>query len=154
MKAYFLSVICGAILCGIVTSLLEKNGASGKLLKLISGTVLTFTVLAPIAEVKLEDMTFLMTDVQEEGEAVASMGRTHSVDAMAVIIKRETEAYILDKARELQADLDICIFLDGDLKPSSVTLQGRVSGSNRQKIEHMITRDLGIPKEDQIWKVS
>ena len=154
MKAYFLSVICCAILCGIVTSFLEKKGASGKLLKLISGIVLTFTVLAPIAEVKLEDMTFFITDIQEDGEAVASIGQAHSLDAMAAIIKRETEAYILDKARELQTDLDICISLNADLKPSTVTLEGKITELNRQKIEHMIARDLGIPKEDQIWKVS
>lgn len=154
MREYFISVICGAILCSVVSSLLDKKSTSGKILKLISGTVLTFTILAPVAEVKLEDMTFFMTDIQEEGKAVASMGQAQSLEAMAVIIKQETEAYILDKARELNADLDICISLDADLKPRSVTLEGRISDFNRHKIEQIITRDLGISKEDQIWKVS
>jgi len=154
MRDYFLSVICCAVLCGIVTSLPEKNGTSAKLLKLISGILLTFTVLAPVAEVKLEEISFLVTDIQEEGEAVASMGRNHSLEAMAAIIKQETEAYILDKAGVLQGDLKVQVSLDSELKPNGVVLQGEITESGRRQLEHIIARDLGITKEDQVWKVS
>lgn len=154
MREYFLSVICCAVLCGIATSIPEKNGTASKLLKLISGILLTFTVLAPVAEVKLEEISFFVTDIQEEGEAVASMGLTHSLDAMAAIIKQETEAYILDKAGDLQGNLEVQVFLDSELKPNGVVLQGEIPESGRRQLEHIIARDLGITKEDQIWKVS
>lgn len=154
MKEYFLSVICAAILCAVATSLLEKKTGSGKLLKLISGTVLTFTVLAPVAEVKLEDLTFYLEDLSAEGEAVASMGQTQYSAAMASIIKQETEAYILDKARDLQGELTAEVSLDTECIPSSVILAGQISAQGKQELEKIIARDLGIAKEDQQWKVS
>ena len=154
MKAYFLSVICTAILCGIVNSLLEKKNTSGKLLKLVSGIVLSFTVLSPVAEIKLNDLSFFLEDLKEEGEAVASMGKTQYFDAMASIIKQETEAYILDKARDLEGELSVQVFLDSEGIPSSVILSGQISAQAKSELEQIIARDLGISKEDQQLKVS
>ena len=154
MKAYFLSVICTAILCGIVNSLLEKKNTSGKLLKLVSGIVLTFTVLSPVAEIKLDDLSFFLEDLKEEGEAVASMGKTQYFDTMASIIKQETEAYILDKARDLKGELSVQVFLDSEGIPSSVILSGQISAQAKSELEQIIARDLGISMEDQQWKVS
>ena len=154
MKAYFLSVICTAILCGIVSTLLDRKNTSGKLVKLISGLILTFSVLSPVAEIKLDDLSFFLEDLTDEGEAVASMGQTQYFDAMAAIIKQETEAYILDKARDLNVDLSVQIILDAECVPRSVSLTGQISDQARSELEKIIARDLGISKEDQQWKVS
>ena len=154
MREYFLSVICCAILCSIIRAVTDKKSTSGKLLKLISGVVLTFTVLAPVAEVKLEEISFYLSDLSAEGEAVASMGRAHAVDAMEAIIKQETEAYILDKANALHIELEVHVCLDEDMKPSAVNLTGKIPESERKQLAHIIARDLGIAKEDQHWKVS
>lgn len=154
MREYFISVICCAIFCGIINSMVDTKNTSGKLLKLISGTVLTFTVLSPVAEVKLRDLSFYFDDLSLEAEAAARIGQERSTEAMAAIIMQETEAYILDKANALQENIRVQISLNAECVPCAVALTGEISTSGRLELEKIIARDLGIAKEDQMWNVS
>ena len=152
MKEYILSVICAAVLCGIVADLAEKKGASANILKLICGVFLSFTVIRPITEVKLEDFSFFTADITQDAFQAADLGQTNSYQEMAAIITSEVTAYILDKAADYPGELTVDVVLDADLIPRSVTLTGDISPAGKLQLEQSIEQDLGIAKEDQIWK--
>ena len=154
MKAYFLSVICSAILCGILTGLLEKKETPGKILRLICGVFLSFTVIRPITDVKLDSLSLINDAWISEGEAASATGADSSAQAIRAIIKQETGAYILDKAISLDGERAAEVILDEACIPCGVVLEGKISSQGKQKLEQLIAEDLGIPKEEQIWNVS
>ena len=74
-------------------------------------------------------------------------------DALRQIIKTETEAYILDKAAQFDLQLDVQVALTDDVMPvpESVQLTGSVSPYVKSRLQILISNDLGIPKEQQLW---
>ena len=81
----------------------------------------------------------------------AAMGENLARDSMADIIKEETEAYILDKAADLHANLRVEVAVGEDNLPAAVTISGEASPYARRQIQAMIANDLGISKENQKW---
>lgn len=154
MKNYFLCVICGAVLCAIVTDLLDQKGASGKLLKCICGVFLITTVLRPISDLQPDPLDFSIAGIREAAAEAAAMGTDSTQQATAFIIKQETQSYIGDKAISLGGDLTVDIQLDEALCPCTATLSGEISPEGKQKLEQILQDTLGIAKEDQIWNLS
>ena len=88
----------------------------------------------------------------DDAEDAAAMGENLARDSMADIIKEETEAYILDKAADLHANLRVEVAVGEDNLPAAVTISGEASPYARRQIQAMIANDLGISKENQKWK--
>ena len=86
-----------------------------------------------------------------DAEDAAAMGENLARDSMADIIKEETEAYILDKAADLHANLRVEVAVGEDNLPAAVTISGEASPYARRQIQAMIANDLGISKENQKW---
>lgn len=87
----------------------------------------------------------------DDAEDAAAMGENLARDSMADIIKEETEAYILDKAADLHANLRVEVTIGEDNLPAAVTISGEASPYARRQIQAMIANDLGISKENQKW---
>lgn len=87
----------------------------------------------------------------DDAEDAAAMGENLARDSMADIIKEETEAYILDKAADLHANLRVEVAVGEDNLPAAVTIFGEASPYARRQIQAMIANDLGISKENQKW---
>lgn len=153
MREYLLSVTAAAMLCGIVGALTGEKGSQGGLVKLISGLFLCFTVISPIAEVKISDFSDFASDILTEGELAAQEGEDYSAQALRQIISDETRAYIMDKARTYGAEIDVKVTLSEDETPvpESCTISGSVSPYVRQQLKKMLISDLGIPEENQTW---
>ena len=69
----------------------------------------------------------------------------------AEIIKQRTEAYILDRASAMDAQIKVSVSLGKDGIPKSVRITGRISPMNRSRLTDVIAADLGIPREQQEW---
>lgn len=130
-----------------------KKGTHAALLRLIGGLFLTFTVIAPIADVELEEILDVPWDFAVQGNAIAEEGQQYAQDQLHGIIKDRCEAYILDKALALQAQLQVEVMLSQDEipVPASVRLQGSISPYARNALQQWLQDDIGIPKERQIW---
>lgn len=150
---YIVSVSAAAIFCGILKSILPSKGACGSILRLLTGIFLSFAVIRPLAQVNIGALPVLSHTYLSEAEAAALDGEVFSRDALADIIKSRTEAYILDKARLLQAELTVSVTLSGDMPPVpvSVRLSGNLSPYARSRLAEILQRELGIAKENQIW---
>lgn len=153
IREYLLSVTAAALLCGIIQSLAgEKSGSAG-ILRLVCGIFLSLTVIRPVSEIHLDELSLFPSDIIQDAEFAAEEGADYAKQAMARLIKEEAEAYILSKAQALRADLSVKIIVSTDDPPIpiAVTLTGNVSPSIRKQLGMMMESDLGIPKEDQKW---
>lgn len=153
MREYLLSVTAAAMLCSVVTALMGEKGSLAGLVKLICGLFLCFTVIAPIAEIRIADFTDLASDLLTEGEQAAQDGEDYSQQALRQIISDETRAYIMDKARTYGAEIQVEVELtDADPPtPESCIISGHISPYVRQQLKKMLETDLGIPEENQTW---
>ena len=151
VRQYILTVTAAALLCAILQQVMPPSGLNGSLIKLVSGIFLAFVVISPVKDVDFGDFRVYLQDYAMEGENLSAVGEDLSADAMARIIKNQTEAYILDKAEALSVVLTVDVELNTALAPDSVRLSGNVSPYARSVLERVLTEELGIAREDQIW---
>ena len=149
-RQYVLSLTAAALLGGILLSCVPE-GSTGKVLKLVCGILLTVTALKPLRQIRLPDLDALTGEYRQQAEAVTAMGQEMARLETREGIRNALEAYILDKAAELGMDVTPEVFLDESGIPVSVRLEGDHSSGMRQKIQTIITNDLGIPGEAQKW---
>lgn len=153
MKQYLLSVVTAAIISGIVTKLLGSKGTQGAIGKLIAGLFLAFTVISPLRSVSIQDLTSFTVSYSEAAECAVETGKNLTLQAMRASIKENCEAYILDKARSLNAELEVDVTVSEEDVPTPVAikLSGNVAPNAKSTLSRIITEDLGIPKEEQKW---
>lgn len=146
---YAVTVASAAILCGIILSLVQGNGQK-EILKLLCGVFLTVTALSPFTRLSLPDLSDIALAESLQGSEVAAQGEIIAREAMADIIKSETEEYILDKAAALSMELEVQVLIRDGI-PSAVHLHGNAPPHRIKQLERIITEELGISKENLRW---
>lgn len=149
-KHYVLSVIVCALCCGMVSQILPDN-KSKALIRLISGTILAIAVLHPLSDINLS--TFLLESSLdfEAAEYWTAQGKEAAEIANEEYIMASCEAYILDKARRLGAEIHLHIILDENRIPSFAEIEGAVAPDVQIQLQNILSEDMGIPKENQTW---
>lgn len=152
LRQYIISVVTAALLCGIVTGMVQE-GKLRELIKFVCSLFLAITILYPITGFNVDELTAFSIDFSNEATAAASSGKKRAQESTADIIKAECEAYILDKAHELDAELIVEITVSDDDPPIPIaaSISGNVSPYIRLQLEEIIQEDLGITKENQSW---
>lgn len=150
MREYILSICAAAIMASILGALAGK-GTVGSLLKMLSGLFLAVTVMGPLVRLELPDPASWIEDYSSAGRAAAEAGEELASEYAASIISAELEAYILDKAAILGADLEVEVSLDSSGIPKTVTLIGKVPPDAREELSRCLDRELGIGEEAQAW---
>ena len=153
IRGYLLSVVAAAVISGIVKRLMGDKGNQGAVAKLLTGIFLALTVVSPLAKVEVGRLADIVGAYRADGLAAAAVGEEMTRQALAESIKAQSEAYILDKAAALEVALTVEIEMtDTDIPvPYRIRLSGQVSPYAKNKLSGIITEDLGIEKERQIW---
>ena len=153
LRSYFLSVISAALITAIVRRLMGDKGTAAAVCKLMSGLVLTFTVLSPLVNLNLSGMNGFTDAYAYDAQQAVTLGAQISADALEKSIKEKTEAYILDKAKQYDAELSVQVMLTDETipKPKSVVISGSISPYAKNALQNIIRTDLGVDKEYQIW---
>ena len=149
-RQYVLSMTAAALLGGILLSCVPE-GSGRKILRLVCGILLTVTALKPLGQLRLPNLDAMSGEYRQQAEAAVAVGQEMARLEAREGIHKALEAYILDKAAELGVDVTPEVFTDESGIPVSVRLEGDVSSGMRQKIQTIITNDLGIPGEAQKW---
>lgn len=155
IRQYVLRLVCAAMASGIVLSLM-KQSALKEQIRLICGLFLTYSILSPLIGLELPALPTLSVYTRE-GETAVSVGQNYAQKAQAQYISKACEAYILDKAEQLELSLRVEVTVaekEAVLRPDSVTLEGEVTPEAKEKLAESITEELGIPKENQQWSTS
>ena len=153
IREYLIGVVAAALVCGIVTALINGKTAIGLSVKLIAGLLMVLAVIRPIMSISLDGLLAWTDDIRGDGMDYVSTGELVANDAYRLSIKQQVEAYILDEAKALDCTLSVEVILsDEDIPvPKTVKLSGEVSPYARQVITTLLTERLGIEREDQIW---
>ena len=120
----------------------------------MTGLLLTITVMQPLRSVNKGWLENISLDIDLGASEAVAYGHEESQKALSAIIKENTAAYILQKASSLNAQICVEVRVSSDTIPipDSVLVSGTVSPYTRQQLQTWIEKDLGIPKENQIWR--
>ena len=151
-SGYVVSIISVCIVISIIRNLTSGHH-SDSIICVICGIVVTITVIAPLAKVRLSDISDQIDYVRTDADLLVQAGADQSQQQLRSIITDEIAAYILEKAETLGANLTVEVMLDDSSipVPSGVRIRGNISPYNREKLSSIIQQDLGIPTEAQIW---
>ena len=152
---YIISVITAATILTISTSLLKENGSITSLLtKLIAGLFLLITVLSPIIQIKIPELSEYLVIIDADASEFVTQGNRSTQLELASIIKEQSKAYILEEATKLGVNISLDVILSEELTPIPVSavISGKISPYAKQKLSQIIANDLGISKENQLWK--
>lgn len=150
LRQYILSVTAAAILCGAAVSL-SPEGTARELIRFVAGALLTVCLLRPLVGARWE-LALPRLDTSA-GEELAAQGENQAAQAVADIIKAQLQAYILDKAAALGAEVEVELTLEEGVLPvpREATIRGTAAPYARQQLEKILSSQLGIPKERQQW---
>ena len=153
IRSYLLSIIVAALICSILSALPGKNGTLNAIRKTLCGVFMSVTLISPLTALRIPDLDQYLDTFRWEASDAVQTGELMSRQTAAQIIKQQTATYILDKAKELGASLEVTVTLsDGQPQtPCAVTISGMVSPYLRQRLTDLIEEDLQIKKEDQHW---
>ena len=149
MKAYAMTVICAAFILSILSALAPEG--PGKETRRLAGTIfLVLTVLAPLGRSRLPALD--LTTLTGEGEKVAQVGKAQYEAAYSAGITERLEAYILTKAAALGLEPQVRVALGPEGMPQWVELTAEAEPQIREMLSGQLVRELGLKREDVIWK--
>lgn len=146
-KGYVLEILTVAFSCRILLQLLPKK----ELTELVCGVLLTVVLLQPFTRLRPEDFPDIRQYLPESPESLLAAGTEAAEAAKSTYISDRYEAYILDKAKAMGADIQPEVQIDEDWLPVSVRIQGSMDPQIQKQLEHILIRDMGITKENQQW---
>ncbi len=154
IKNYLLSVTAAALLCSIATKLIGAGSAHKQLIQTAAGLILLFTVIQPLAQIRLDNPLDWVYDFSNQASDAAQTGQLQANSELSACIKQQAEAYILDKAASYGAEVQVEVILREDALPVpvSVIITADVSPYVKVQLRNMLEQDFGITGENQIWK--
>lgn len=153
IKDWMLGIVSAALICAAATSLIKSGDASGKMAKMLLGLFMALAVFQPMVDIRFDDIWQIGDEVWQQGQSSADTGKNAASHAWAEGIKASAEAYILDKAKNFDAQLTVNVTVDASSPPrlNGVQLSGQVSPYARKLLGDIIANELGIAEEDQQW---
>lgn len=152
-KEYIFTVLTAAVICGCITFFFGKKKTYGKLISMLCGLFMVITVISPWTNMDFSNVFSFADSINTDGTNIARSGQENAYNALSAIIIDACEAYILEEAKNLGADIQITVTLSEDEYPvpQKIAIEGNVSPYAKAKLTTMIEGDVGIPKERQIW---
>lgn len=153
IRQYLIGIMVAAILCGIISMLLDGKGTIGVVGKLLAGLLMILAVISPWTTISFDGLFGWASDISCDGSNVVTDAYDAANTAYRAGIKERIEAYVLEKAKELDCTLTVDVTLSEDAvpKPFSICLKGSISPYAKAILSTMITEDLGIVLEEQLW---
>lgn len=153
IRKYIISIITVSLISSLAIGITNKMGIIGGLIKLLTGLFLTLTVISPLFHSSVFDLPQYFHSIALDTEKIIGQGQEFLNSEQMRFIKDRTETYILSKAASMGAELEVDIILS-DISPNiptGITISGDVSPYLKQKLQQIITNDLGIQEASQVW---
>ena len=136
------------------TETAQRCASFGFWCSLLCGIFLMTAALSGISGWQLSDFAQELSKMQVAAEQARTGVEIRNREALCAIIKSKTEAYIWDKAQELDLSVSIEVMVEADGSypyPSGVQITGAFTPQQRKTLEAYIEENLAIGKERQIW---
>lgn len=153
VAGYLIRVTAAAIFCAIIKAISGKNGTVGAVIRLLTGLFLAVSVVSPLATRSVGSMDAFLDGFSMDASFAAEEGSAMSDNMRRKGIKEGLEAYILDKAMDHGAQIQVEVTLSEDDPPLPCTalISGNISPLEKSELSRILEKDLGIPKEAQLW---
>lgn len=149
-KQELYSLVVCAFVCGLICQV-PGTGKRKELFRVICGTVLAIYCLQPLSDIRWEDFSRIPLEFRDQADVCIGEGQRLAAKEEKRIIAGACEAYILDKAKELGAEIQIEISLNPEGLPVCAVLGGEADPETQRTLQRILSEDLGIPKENQAW---
>ncbi len=151
LRQYILTMVLAAILCAVVVTVLPEKAGKQRMIRMICGFFLLAAACKPIGGFAFAVDTGTLDEHRRAAERVQTEAQAQADEAMLTVITNQTETYIEDKAKALGAAVSAAVTLDKDMLPWQVELTGEVSPYVKTRLSQILSSDLGIPDERQVW---
>ncbi len=153
IKQYILSVTVAAVVCALVMSICGTKKTENAILRVISGLFLAATVISPWTRVQLDNLHTYFESVGTDASAVAFSGAQLAEDEQKAIIKEQSQAYILDKAKSLGLNVSVEVILQEEAPyvPCAVTICGESAPYARTVLRRYIADAFDVSEDCQKW---
>lgn len=150
---YLLAIVAAALAVSLAASIPQKKSIK-QIVTLLGGAILLIALIRPVISLHFGDLEEYLSRFEPD-EALISGALQQEQNETSALITQATREYILDKARELGASVEVEIELaalsDSYQYPYRVRLTGTWTVGQRQELSEYISQTLGIPEERQIW---
>lgn len=150
LRCWLSAVLYTGIVCCIIY-MITPEGRVKKALRLMCALAMCAAVISPLGELDFEAYSKAATAGRLEAEKIAGQGTDYSSNLNRTVIEDECEAYILDKADELNVRLSSVAVTakwseEGYWYPYEVELTGE---GDMEELEDIIEAQLGISGENR-----
>ena len=154
IKQYVISITAAAILCILAPSIFSSNNTYTGAVKFLCSLIFMIILVSPWKNFRLEEYDWFWESAFADAKAAVDEGVFAFNDLQAAGIKEKTAAYILDKAKEYDLELDIQVELDDSSPPmpENIIISGISTPLQKQQLRQIVSRDLDIPKERILWQ--
>lgn len=113
--------------------------------------LLACTILVPFTKIDLEELVKIPSMKASEAEYYVSAGEKTVLVERGKYIKEVCEAYILERAKELGAEVTVEVFLDERQIPIFVEITSEKNRALQSELQKILMTDFDIPEENQKW---
>ncbi len=150
VRVWLLSILAVSLLCALADALMSKGPVKG-VGKLACGIVLAAAVVSPVAQLDLESSRQWLEDWDVGLEQREEDLKKQVDEEMKPIIEQEYEAYIVDKAAQLEAVCTARVECrredEGVYLPETVWISGSLSQQQREELTGTLLEELGLAPE-------
>ena len=152
MKQYLMSLCVVCILFSVMSALVTDKKWK-KILDYMCSLVLILVVISPLFKIDLNEIEqYFDLEATEFGWGIEE--NAYEDDILCSLIKERSEEYILEEALRMGMEVEAHVVLgDGGTYqiPIAVQICGSCSDFEKEVLSTVISNDLGIPPEKQIW---
>lgn len=153
LRTYLLGIVAAAMAVTAASALL-REGSLRRAVRLAGSMVLILVVLGPLLWESLDAFGAYLAEIEMEEDALRSGIEVENTDILTRIICRKTEAYILDKATAMGAEVEVAVTMEQGEHypyPYAVTVEGALTDAQRERLSEDMELSLAIPKERQVF---
>ena len=145
------SILVCTVICGVVVQLVSDTRAKA-LVRMVCAVAVAISIGSPLSGIDLYKELQFFPQQWDEADAYVREGKRAWQEAGSACIEASCEAYILEKAKALGAEMiEVRITLDESQIPVFAEINGRMDREVQKNLQEILMTDLGIPKEQQTW---
>ena len=153
LRNWVLGLVGTAVLCAAAT-LLTPNGRVKRVVNLLCGVAMTAALLAPLLGSELPEYGLNLAKYRSQAELLTAGAEELSRNLDRSYIEDELQAYILDKATALGAELE-SVRVELQWSTGSglwVPTAADLDGVYHPGLARLMEAELGIPERAQRWR--
>ena len=151
--------LAGAAILPACAMALTPEVKARKAVRAVCACITLLAFIYPLMEMKIGEIDDVFSDYREQVQAVSGEIMDVNEKIQTDIIESETEAYILDKGKNLglemvSAEVEAKGREDGNFYPYTVKIEGRGNGGAVQSLKDIVAAELGVAPDKIYWRDS